>query len=650
MNANPAPVLAIDLPSGLDADRGVPLGACVRATRTVTMAGVKAGFLVPGADAWVGMVSVADIGRSAGGRGFVERLRAAGSATLARRDFAIRPPCTTSTSPTAICRPGVIPLIAVAAVALCVALVIIVVSVMTGFLDMVKNSGRALMGDVVVSFSVNGIPYYEDLIERIEALPEAEAAAPIVDGYGLLKMPYPRRTVEGHAVRAVLGRRAGKFRARDAVRGDAVVEACVGRRAEGDGGERLSSPSPRERRPRGNDRALRAGVVAPSSAADGPDVEGMAMGIHVSAANRRQSDGSYTPVAGPFGYWFMPAETLVLSTLPADTAVVSPEPESAALQVVNEFNSGVFVIDEIRIIIPIQVAQRLSHLNKAAIVDDDGEETDLVDPARATMILVRAAPGVAADTLRDLIADVYESFRNELVFDETVSPLVVPPREYRGVLIQTWLQQQSEFIAPVEKERELMRILFSIIYLVCAGLVLAIFWAIVFEKTRDIGILRSIGASRMGIGFIFLRYGAIIGVIGAVVGLGLAYLVIHNINAIHDAMGREVPRLIWTAAHRGGLPGDVCHGLARTRAGAHADRAALDADGRRRRRRARSDAPPRHNRLGSIGVLLQRDSERNGSSRRRDNDDRCGRVQRHRCIRSCGQGGDTDPVRALHYE
>ena len=45
----------------------------------------------------------------------------------------------------------VIPLIAVAAVAMCVALVIIVVSVMTGFLDMVKSSGRPLMGDVVVS-------------------------------------------------------------------------------------------------------------------------------------------------------------------------------------------------------------------------------------------------------------------------------------------------------------------------------------------------------------------------------------------------------------------------------------------------------------------------------------------------------------------
>ncbi|MCA9286572.1 MAG: hypothetical protein KDA22_15210, partial [Phycisphaerales bacterium] len=52
----------------------------------------------------------------------------------------------------------IIPLIAVAAVALCVALVIIVVSVMSGFLDMLRSSGRRLMGDVVVTYPVRGLP------------------------------------------------------------------------------------------------------------------------------------------------------------------------------------------------------------------------------------------------------------------------------------------------------------------------------------------------------------------------------------------------------------------------------------------------------------------------------------------------------------
>ena len=83
-----------------------------------------------------------------------------------------------------------IPLIAVAAVALCVALVIIVVSVMTGFLDMVRASGRTLMGDVIVAAPIHGIPYYERLIERLEESDLIHAATPVVEALGVMRMPY----------------------------------------------------------------------------------------------------------------------------------------------------------------------------------------------------------------------------------------------------------------------------------------------------------------------------------------------------------------------------------------------------------------------------------------------------------------------------
>jgi NAD(P)H-hydrate epimerase len=56
------PVLAIDIPSGLDPDTGKPLGPTVRATKTVTMAAVKVGFRNPGAAEYTGEVTVADIG------------------------------------------------------------------------------------------------------------------------------------------------------------------------------------------------------------------------------------------------------------------------------------------------------------------------------------------------------------------------------------------------------------------------------------------------------------------------------------------------------------------------------------------------------------------------------------------------------------
>ena len=56
------PVIAVDIPSGLDADAGRPLGIAVQASMTVTMGLAKEGFRAPGAEAYVGELVVADIG------------------------------------------------------------------------------------------------------------------------------------------------------------------------------------------------------------------------------------------------------------------------------------------------------------------------------------------------------------------------------------------------------------------------------------------------------------------------------------------------------------------------------------------------------------------------------------------------------------
>lgn len=61
-NAAGNPVLAVDLPSGLDCDTGEPLGPTVRAAHTATFVAPKRGFLNPAARAWTGEVHVIDIG------------------------------------------------------------------------------------------------------------------------------------------------------------------------------------------------------------------------------------------------------------------------------------------------------------------------------------------------------------------------------------------------------------------------------------------------------------------------------------------------------------------------------------------------------------------------------------------------------------
>jgi len=64
MNGCGAPILAIDIPSGLDCDTGRPLPESVRATGTVTMVAVKRGFQAIGAGEFVGRLGIASVGGS----------------------------------------------------------------------------------------------------------------------------------------------------------------------------------------------------------------------------------------------------------------------------------------------------------------------------------------------------------------------------------------------------------------------------------------------------------------------------------------------------------------------------------------------------------------------------------------------------------
>ena len=62
INGSGRPVLAVDVPSGLDCDTGQPLGSTIRAARTVTFVARKPAMNVQAARTYTGEVVVADIG------------------------------------------------------------------------------------------------------------------------------------------------------------------------------------------------------------------------------------------------------------------------------------------------------------------------------------------------------------------------------------------------------------------------------------------------------------------------------------------------------------------------------------------------------------------------------------------------------------
>ena len=106
-----------------------------------------------------------------------------------------------------------------------------------------------------------------------------------------------------------------------------------------------------------------------------------------------------------------------------------------------------------------------------------------------------------------------------------------PPEMY-GYQIQTWMDMQGPLLAAVRLETTILNILLFLIIAVAGFGILATFFMIVVEKTRDIGTLKALGASGKGVMSIFLTYGLLLGFVGSGVGLIGGLLFVDNINAI----------------------------------------------------------------------------------------------------------------------
>lgn len=62
MNASSKHIISIDIPSGLDCDSGEPLGIAVKASHTMSMVGLKKGFLNSKAKQYLSRIHIIDIG------------------------------------------------------------------------------------------------------------------------------------------------------------------------------------------------------------------------------------------------------------------------------------------------------------------------------------------------------------------------------------------------------------------------------------------------------------------------------------------------------------------------------------------------------------------------------------------------------------
>jgi lipoprotein-releasing system permease protein len=101
-----------------------------------------------------------------------------------------------------------------------------------------------------------------------------------------------------------------------------------------------------------------------------------------------------------------------------------------------------------------------------------------------------------------------------------------------GIQVRSWVQDNRQFLSALEIERTAMFFILSLIMIVAAFNIIASLFMIVKDKTKDIAILRTIGASTSQIMAVFILNGMIIGIIGTFLGVVLGLSFSYNIENI----------------------------------------------------------------------------------------------------------------------
>lgn len=108
----------------------------------------------------------------------------------------------------------------------------------------------------------------------------------------------------------------------------------------------------------------------------------------------------------------------------------------------------------------------------------------------------------------------------------------------RPLVLTDWRQRNRTFFGALEVERNVMFIVLTMIVLVATLNIISGLVMLVKEKTADIAILRTMGATRGAVMRVFLITGAAIGVVGTLAGFLLGLLITLNVETIRAVLSR----------------------------------------------------------------------------------------------------------------
>jgi lipoprotein-releasing system permease protein len=108
----------------------------------------------------------------------------------------------------------------------------------------------------------------------------------------------------------------------------------------------------------------------------------------------------------------------------------------------------------------------------------------------------------------------------------------------RGLLVRDWTRQNRSWFAAVQVEKRMMFIILALIVAVAAFNLVSTLVMTVTEKQSDIAILRTLGASPGSVMRVFMVQGALIGVLGTLIGVVIGLLTANNLDVVFPTIER----------------------------------------------------------------------------------------------------------------
>ena len=372
------------------------------------------------------------------------------------------------------------------AVALCVFIVVVVMTVITGLVRDFKVNNHKWVGDCIVGTeSLVGFAYYEDFINRLEKSDFIEGVSAVVKSYALVRS---RNSEESIGVE-IMG-----------------IEPIKHSRVTGFG-ETLYH--------RKDDVS---GAFKP---AYDPNLAGCVVGIDKWLV--RDAKGRYSYEDSPY------EAALLVSCFPltskgalakAGTGLVNTK----TFYYSDTSHSGLAGVDSSFIYLPFEEAQLLC---------------GMAGPVkRISAIHIKFKPNVKLEDGCGKVATLWRRFVEEKSGEKQAELLDT-------VTVQSWREYRRAFIAAMEKEQTMLTIMFALVGVTTVFIVFVVFYMIVSHKSKDVGILKSIGVSRADIIELFLCFAFLMGFLGSAAGVFCGWLFLLKINRIEDLLFEHFGFQLW---------------------------------------------------------------------------------------------------------